>query len=427
MADSTNYEYLSVDVTSDQPRNSSEPLPPSEEFIASADVSLPHARIIDRLVFDINLGMPPTGYSLTAARAEETVKVQYLEFTSSEDGQHFVDRLEGFPNDVLDKVNLQALIRPSEVEQMLAIIRSDGTAKIFINEAVVLVATCRVSRPMEAGSAVRRSDIIDIDRIELNTKVADDAGIMLLFSVGWRKGLFYDFGPISGPQPSPRDYDLNSLLGQAYCYVSFQERFKISEDEWARLFQRKWFPFSGLRHETIQSIIAHVRAEWEPDDLLEAIVEEVTQRLPDMLISWTRHPSFEPHISILERAVERFQNRDYVSCTSLIYPRIEGILRTHQISVGGQYEMSSSGLSHAAVSSKISNDLCLLMPRKFGQYLREVYFANFNPNADKVDISRHSIAHGVADSSAFNEKSAVIGLLVLHQLFYFLEKNNSKT
>jgi hypothetical protein len=53
---------------------------------------------------DIDLGNPPAGYSLTAARPGAQVAVQYLEFTSSEDGQHFIKRLEGIPTDILLKV-----------------------------------------------------------------------------------------------------------------------------------------------------------------------------------------------------------------------------------------------------------------------------------------------------------------------------------
>ena len=33
----------------------------------------------------------------------------------------------------------------------------------------------------------------------------------------------------------------------------------------------------------------------------------------------------------------------------------------------------------------------------------------------------HSVAHGVAAAEKFNQKSAVIGILTVHQLFYFLE------
>ena len=38
----------------------------------------------------------------------------------------------------------------------------------------------------------------------------------------------------------------------------------------------------------------------------------------------------------------------------------------------------------------------------------------------------HSVAHGVAAAEKFNQKSAVIGILTVHQLFYFLDNLDTK-
>ena len=57
-------------------------------------------------------------------------------------------------------------------------------------------------------------------------------------------------------------YDVARFLGQAYCHVLFQERFSLSDDDWNALFASKWFPFAGLRDETINDLVSHVRAGW---------------------------------------------------------------------------------------------------------------------------------------------------------------------
>ena len=84
-----------------------------------------------------------------------------------------------------------------------------------------------------------------------------------------------------------------------------------------------------------------------------------------MLDCWREHSSFMPHIDILERAVERFQDDDYMSCTGLLFPRIEGILRTHHTSLGTQSHPSPKNLTESAVASKIRNDKSLLLPQRF--------------------------------------------------------------
>ena len=367
--------------------------------------------------FEIDLGNPPGGYALTSARDGDCGQVAYREFTSTEDGQYFIQRLEGHPDDILKRLPSQ--ISPSQVDHMLAICRRDGNADVYVNE-LDLRLNVRSARSIEAGEGVLRDDIADIVGVELGVQIPDDAGVLFVFSIGWRKGLFFDFGPTL-PDPQLRQYDIATVLGQKYGYVLFQERFSISDDEWNALFSTQWFPFVGLNNETIETLIDHIRSGWDPDEKLDDIVSEIKSRVPQMLESWRRHSSFLPHFDLLERAVERFQDDDPVSCIALLFPRIEGILRIHHRALGAQLPPSPKNLTELAVAARIGNDECLLLPRRFAAYLRDVYFANFDPDTEDIEISRHSIAHGVASPSRFDYKSALIGILTAHQLFYFLE------
>jgi hypothetical protein len=57
-----------------------------------------------------------------------------------------------------------------------------------------------MGRSVEAGEAVYESDLIDIESLVFkDVDFPADAGILCLFSTGWRKGLFFDFGPL-GPR-----------------------------------------------------------------------------------------------------------------------------------------------------------------------------------------------------------------------------------
>ena len=372
--------------------------------------------------FEIDLGKPPGGYALTSARDGDYGQVSYREFTSTEDGQHFIQRLEGHPDAILQRLPSQ--IYQSQVDHMLAICRRDGKADVYVNELDLRLRP-RVARSIKAGEKVRKDDIADIESFELGVQIPDDAGFLFVFSVGWRKGLFYDFGPIGRPDPQPRQYDVGAVLGQAYGHVLFQERFSISDDEWNALFSAQWFPFVGLSNEKIDALISHIRSGWDLDENLDDIVSETKSRVPQMLESWRKHPSFLPHFDILKHAIERFQDDDPVSCTALLFPRIEGILRIHHRTLGTQLPPSPENLTELAVAARIENDKCLLLPRRFAAYLQDIYFANFDPDAENIEVSRHSIAHGVANPSKFDYKSALIGILTAHQLFYFLESGQN--
>ena len=235
-------------------------------------------------------GCLPAGYAVTSARASETVSVQFREFTSTEDGQHFIQRLEGLPNDILQK--LPAPIPASKVDHMLALCRRDGSATVYLNE-LDLRASVRASRPIEAGEAVTRDDFVDFERLEIGVQVPKDVGALFIFSVGWRKGLFYDFGPVGGPSPRPREDDIAAILGRCYCHVLFQERFRISDSEWDKLLKTQWFPFAAMRAATIDKLLNYVRSGWEPDDLLDDIVLQAKDNVSRMLRGWRSHSSFK--------------------------------------------------------------------------------------------------------------------------------------
>ncbi len=367
---------------------------------------------------EIDLGRPPSGFAISAALEGEDVAVCFREFTSTEDGQHFVGRLENSCSHILER--LPDPLKPSQVDHLLVVYRGDGKADVYVNELQVK-AQVRVTGQVEAGDPVMKDDIAAIEYVDVGVAVPEDAGFLFLFSIGWRKGLFYDFGPIIPSKPQRRRYDIGRLLGQAHCRVMFQERFSISDEDWDRLFEAQWFPFVGLRSGTADELISHVQSGLDPDRLLDRIVEETKAGVEQMADSWRERVSFRLHMPVLERAIERFLADDSTSCTALLFPRIEGILRSHHAQLGSPGKPHRDNLVKAATDSAIRDDNdSLLLPRRFRSYLRDVYFASFRPEDESVKISRDSVGHGVAAASAFDRKSALIGLLTVHQLFYFL-------
>jgi len=220
-------------------------------------------------------------------------------------------------------------------------------------------------------------------------------------------------------------FDLKSFLGQLYGHLLFQERFSIQDNEWDALFEKQWFPFAALTGATISQMLNYIRSGWDVDELADRIVGEVKAQVPSMLERWKAHPSFAPHVPLLERGVERFNEDDYVSCTGLLYPRIEGIMRSNLDAIGERTTSTQSRLVEAAVAAKADRQGCLLLPHKFETYLKEVYFASFDPKDHDISVSRHSVSHGIASAAGFSAKSASIAILVIDQLLYLCEKGDT--
>jgi hypothetical protein len=359
----------------------------------------------------------PIGHAAAAAKNAPTVSVRYAEFTSSEDGQEFIQRLEGFPSEILGRLPENVRCNPSQVDHLLAVIRRDCTATVYLNE-LPLTLEARPSRAIQAGERMFKNDIVDITRLDIgDILVPDEAGLVWVFSVGWRKGLYYDFSPL-GPDATRRTYDLPAAFGQMYSHVLFQERLRILESEWDALFKAKWFPFAGLQHDTVHRQLQHLRAGWDVDELTGEIVGEVKRRLPSFLELWRGTPALATHLPILERAAERFTAGDSVSCTGLVFPRIEGIMRSYHAETNHPTAPKQANLCAAAVSANAHRPECLFLPFRFEQYLSDVYFASFDPTATGIGVSRNSVAHGVASAAEFSDKAAVIGLLVVQHLCY---------
>lgn len=372
--------------------------------------------------YEIVLNNIPAGYAETSARNGENVKTSQTGFFSSEDGDDLITRLEGFPQELIALIPSNNPILPSTIDTLMAIIRKDKKTSIYLNE-VKVIAEIKVKRAMKKGDIIYADSILDFGPISFqDIQIPIDAGFIFVFSVGWRKGFFYDFSPLETNE-SNRTYNLEETLGSLYSYLMFQERFKISQDIWDIMFAQKWFPFTYLDDMLLRKIINHVKQGWDIDDLLPQIKENIIKLLNESKPFDKNTPFFSEHSEIIEHAIEKYKNDDFISCTSILYPRIEGLMRSFYRSTGYKESPSPNSLTKAVIehnqSKRISQSL--LLPEKFSNYLKDVYFASFSPGS-MPDVGRHSVAHGEARVDDFSLKSSSIAILVLYQLSLFLKE-----
>jgi hypothetical protein len=376
---------------------------------------------------EIKLKEVSVGYAQTSAQKGENASIIVREFTSSEDGDLFISRLEGIPSEILAAIP-DRTIKPSSIDRFLAVIRRDQHATVYFNDELKLLVSSTIKgKDFQAGEAVFLDNIADIQALRfLDISIPEDVGIVFVFSRGWRKGFFFDLVPLIPPEFTPRNYNLPRLLGQYFAYLVFQHLFKITESDWSVMLDQKWFPFISLKNQMVKEIIAYARNEWNIDDLTERVAEDLKVQLPSIVRKWPRNTLFESHIPLFEQAVNRYLAGDYISASAILYPRIEGLMRSylnfHQPSV----KPSSKNLVTSVIDANVTNrhDYSALLPNNFSRYLTDVYFANFDPKNPEI-LSRHSVAHGVAPANDFSLKAATIGLLLLDQLSFYLRPRGS--
>jgi len=375
------------------------------------------------MIYKTKLETLPAGYALhdSTGLKGESVQVVYREFSCSDDGELFISRLEGFPTAILNKI--APSIQPSQVDHLFIVINKDLSCTVYVNEINTFVKI-QTTRSVAAGEEVTNDDIADIDELKLDgINIPEDSAVVYLFSVQWRKGLFFDFEPIS-PNGTPRNYNLSRTLGSFYAFLSNRSVFSLNDAQWKILLESDWFPFASLPKDFVKNLIARTKDSGQLDILIPELVTAVHDRIPHMLERWVTIPDFAPHIELIKHATARFLDKDYVSCVAIVFPRIEGILRSVHSSLRLSEKPTQTNLA-ASVLQVVGNELqpySWLLPKQFNQYLKESYFADFEPGIP-ARLSRHSIGHGVAEHADFNEKHAAIGFLILDQICFLIKRS----
>lgn len=363
--------------------------------------------------FEVTFDNLPAGVSMTAVRRGETATVLMTEFVSTEDGQQFVDRLEGFVDSALRLIPESKQPLPSQIDHMLVIVRPDRSATIYVNE-LAISGRIRAARAIKKGEAIGLDDMSDIVELDIGIDVPADAGVMFLVSQRWRRGLYYDWRPLAPDSCQQRTEDLRVVFAQMFAHLIFQEFHSLTEDDWRGFFAEQWFPFKSLKRNILLKMRSHVRAGWGIDELLPEIIEQVKASIDSWVETWAQDDIFSVHAQVFAQARDHLLNGDHLSATHLIYPHIEGILRTSMQK--GVVKPNQKTMAEHASKTLAHLPRSLLLPRHFTRYLEDIYFADFDPDEPDAKVSRNTISHGVASLEQCNEKAAVIGFLIARHL-----------
>jgi hypothetical protein len=365
---------------------------------------------------EIQLKERLAGFVAKAARGPGNVSVVLREFSSSEDGSHLISRLEGLQQCLIGHV--PGCPPPSFIDSFLAVLRPDLRVSIFINDVPMRVSI-RPKRTVKHGDVVYLDDVLDVERVELEEPIPEDCGLVLIRSFGWRKSLFFDFAPVCSNVA--RDYDLGAVLGVQHAYLTFQEHFRTSDNQWAELFRQHWFPFRFLPEKTLKAMLGHAENGWNIDELLDDSVLTAIEAAADPGAALLSGRPFLEHRALIAHAFERFRARDYKSAVAILVPRIEGVLRAIHAELGAERATSSAlAASSTATYQKSRGDATLLMPDKFREYLQIVYFRSWKPGEGPSHVSRHTVSHGVAPEAMFNKKAAAVAVLTVLQIALYI-------
>jgi hypothetical protein len=364
----------------------------------------------------------PIGVAMSHSLPGEQVTVRMKELLSSEDGGDFIARLEELSN-FFGPVLREQKVTPSRVDNLLAVVTKDREATVYCNELRLVVKVRTKKLAVQAGEYMFKDDIADVAALDLlgpdgaPVGIPADCGFALILSHGWRKGLLYDFSVFRADSPDRAD-DLPRLFGQLYAQLLFQEVYTLTEEQWRRLTEWGWFPFICLRDQDRKRLISWSSQERVPHPVFDEICQSFQPELERKLESWKADPLFDPHMGFLGHAKDSYLRGDYLGCISVLYPRIEGVLRTLFV----QENPSGRPTQGSMVENLVENQYphSVLLPHRFREYLIKVYFREFDQSAGSVPLSRHSVSHGIAAAQDYDFVKASLGFMTLDQVFYYL-------
>jgi Shedu protein SduA, C-terminal len=150
------------------------------------------------------------GFAAATVSGGEPAQVVYRQLVAPSEATLLLDRLERMQGVLFNLI--PGLPYPSTIDHVVVIIRPDLSAVAYVNE-LQITAMIKPKRNLAAGEPVFAGDIEDISSINLGVEVPDDAAVVVLRSSGWRRSLFFDFGPLHEP-PVHRDYPLDRALAE---------------------------------------------------------------------------------------------------------------------------------------------------------------------------------------------------------------------
>jgi hypothetical protein len=204
--------------------------------------------------------------------------------------------------------------------------------------------------------------------------------------------------------------------------------YTLNKEVWDRLYDMGWYPFIGIGGDRLKGLISRITegrpTERAEQELIECFDEKI---ILGYMGKFRKYAFLTAHFPFLETGINRYLEGDYMSSINNIWPRIEGIWR--YAFAGGRGHVSQTilldNMRDVVANQYISPSV--YFPDRFRDYLLRYYFKSFDLSSGVLDVSRHSIGHGVADAATYNKKNALVGILIVDQLTYYLRLRHIAT
>ena len=372
------------------------------------------------------------GFAATNARSGDEVEVIHRAALAS-DTEDFYRYITVFTNKFLGPKGISV----GGVNQLLVVMHQDKVTDVYIND-VEVHAEMKTKQAIEKGQLITLNMIRDIRRMKFpNVKITETDKVIYCMKIGWRFALFFDLSVRSlnddgeEPEGSGR-FDTDSFeltLGDLYRYLTFYDVFADmrSKPTFDVLRADGWFPFIELIPNEYDELRRMYRGTNVSAEHLDNVVKRFDRKRVEIMVSrWWQNPHFAERKRILKAGIEAFllgTQDGYINSIKTLSTEFEGLLRSIYVEdTGTKSRTKISDLTRHLIERGKENSesgLSLLLPEPFLNYLNDVIFADFDPESDEFDISRHTVGHGFASADQYTASRSLQMLLVYDQIYSY--------
>lgn len=371
----------------------------------------------------IKLHKLPAGFAAESFHGPGEIGIWISGLFTPENGEVFYTILDNFAATYLGPYLNNPPKPLSTVECVLVIVKPNKDAEVYVNEFSILSHMQLKIEKIKKGEGIRYNEIADIDDIKFFTQenkeisVADNEGLYCLIRIGWKQAFFFDLRPFAGEK---RDIPVGRILAKCWAILSYDEIFKLTNKQYETLFQLGWFPFITIIGSPFKNLSEAITQGKDTKSAIDNIIKYINdEKLDGIYLRLGKNIFWHDEIKFIEAGIERYKEKDYISSVSIVWPRIEGLirkLRPDKKQKVKQKDLPALIEGHVVEKKPFTN---LYLHGRFSQYLDAVYLRDFDETAKEIDVSRHSVAHGVATLDNFNQQKALIGILIIDQLGYY--------
>ncbi len=364
------------------------------------------------------------GIALEPAKPGDKARIARKGFYSEYEGDFFFTCLHEISALILGQWLMKKKFNESVISNCLIFIDRTRKADVFINCPTFMEVT--VKEPPQKRNVIMREDISDIHNISFSgVHLRPECGVIYIFSVGWRRGIYFDFLPINPKEPSESG-NLNLIFGACHAYLTFPEIYRYEEfpELKRKIYHAGWFPFIRILGYPFNEIYHALKNDLPISNFETKLIASFNdQSIREMCNTWITNQLFKKRESFLKKGIDEYIEKDYISAIHVLYPCIEGVLQDLS------YDVDLKGDSGEKLTTKLilylkskNPETRLLLPDNFKEYLINSYFTKFDRKAEEIDLSRHSLAHGAAtDEGDFTQVKALQTILILDQLSFYMQ------